>query len=303
MSQKIKIAAAQLSPIFMDKSATVQKACVSIAEAAQAGAQLIVFPEAFIPGYPDWVWVVPNSRAAVLNELYLRLVENSVSASDPELDKISEAAAQSGIQVVIGANERNEETSNASLFNSLLFFNEYGQLIGKRRKLIPTAGERTIWARGDGSDLQSYATSVGTIGGLICWENYMPLARMAIYESGAQILVAPTWDKSPRWIQSMQHIAREGGMYVLSTCMAIRTSDIPDAYDFKALYPEGRTWVNSGNSCVIAPDGSIIAGPLEEQEGILYAEIDLDEVIRAKRMFDVVGHYARPDVFEFHLKD
>lgn len=130
----------------------------------------------------------------------------------------------------------------------------------------------------------------------------MPLARQAIYETGAQILAAPTWDKSPNWLQSMQHNAREGGLFVISTCMAIRMDDIPDAYEFKHLYPEGRAWINTGNSCIIDPKGQIIAGPLEAEEGILYADITLSTITEAKRMFDVVGHYSRPDVFNFSIK-
>ena len=200
--------------------------------------------------------------------------------------------------MVMGMNERNSETSNASLFNSLLFINDEGLVLGKHRKLIPTGGERLIWSQGDGSTLASYETNAGRLGGLICWENFMPLARNAIYELGTQILAAPTWDKSANWLISMQHIAREGGLFVISTCMPLRTKDIPDALDFKHLYPEGRDWINTGNSAIIAPNGKILAGPLEADEAILYADIDLDDIIKAKRMFDVVGHYSRPDVFK-----
>ena len=132
----------------------------------------------------------------------------------------------------------------------------------------------------------------------ICWENFMPLARNAIYELGTQILAAPTWDKSANWLISMQHIAREGGLFVISTCMPLRTKDIPDAFEFKHLYPEGRDWINTGNSAIIAPNGKILAGPLDADENIIYADIDLDDIIKAKRMFDVVGHYSRPDVFK-----
>lgn len=198
-------------------------------------------------------------------------------------------------------NERNSETSGTSLYNSILFIDENGGILGKHRKLIPTGGERLIWAQGDGSTLVSHETSAGTIGGLICWENFMPLARTAIYESGAQILAAPTWDKSSNWLQSIQHIAREGGLFVVSACMALRMDAIPDEYGFKTLYPTGREWVNPGNSCIISPKGKILAGPLEAEEGLLFADLDLREILEAKRMFDVVGHYARPDVFQFLL--
>ncbi len=302
MTKTVKVAAAQISPVFLDKERTIQKACRAIQEAGDNGADLIVFPEAFISGYPDWVWLIPNSKGADLNELYVKLVQNAVSVPDDGSRQLCKAAKKSGINVVIGMHERNSETSGASLFNSLLFIDDKGLVIGKHRKLIPTGGERLIWSQGDGSSLRSYDTSAGKLAGLICWENFMPLARNAIYESGAQILAAPTWDKSPNWIQSMQHVAREGGLFVISTCMALKMDDIPDHYEFKNLYPEGREWINVGNSAIIAPNGEILAGPLEAEEGVLYAEIDLDQVIKAKRMFDAVGHYSRPDVFTFNLK-
>ena len=301
MTKILRVAAAQLSPVFLNKEKTVEKACQAILEAGEKGAELIVFPEAFISGYPDWVWLIPNSKGADLNELYLSLVEQAVSVPDDGTEKLCKAAKTAGIHVIIGINERNTEYSNASLFNSILFIDDNGKILGKHRKLIPTGGERLIWAQGDGSTLRSYDTSVGKIAGLICWENLMPLARYAIYESGAQILASPTWDKSPNWLQSIQHIAREGGLFVISSCMALRMNDIPDAYEFKKLYPEGREWINIGNSCIVAPNGQLLAGPLEAEEGILYADIEFQNIIKAKRMFDVVGHYSRPDVFHFSL--
>lgn len=303
MTKTFKAAIAQLSPIFLDRDKTVEKACSAISEAGEHGAKLIVFPEAFISGYPDWVWLIPNSKGAALNELYIKLVENAVSVSDQATDQLCKAAKKAGINVVMGMNERNSESSGASLFNSLLFINDQGEIMGKHRKLIPTGGERLVWAQGKGDTLRSYQTTAGKLAGLICWENYMPLARTAIYESGAQILASPTWDKSPNWLQSMQHIAREGGLFVISTCMALRMDDIPDEYNFKKLYPEGREWINTGNSCIIAPNGKILAGPLEAEEGILYADIDLQQIIAAKRMFDVAGHYARTDLFNLSLNE
>ena len=245
MNNTIKVAAAQLSPIFLDKEKTVKKACDAILKAGKKGADLIVFPEAFISGYPDWIWLIPNSKGSDLNELYVKLIENAVSIPDDSTQKLCKAAKEAGIEVVIGMHERNVETSGTSLFNSLLFINDKGLILGKHRKLIPTGGERLIWAQGDGSSLVSYDTSVGKVAGLICWENFMPLARNAIYESGAQILAAPTWDKSSNWMQSMQHIAREGGLFVISTCMALKMDDIPDSYEFKELYPndkDGLMW-------------------------------------------------------------
>lgn len=302
MTNILKVAAAQLSPVFLNREETVAKACAAILKAGEQGAKLIVFPEAFIPGYPDWIWLIPNSKGADLSELYQRLVENAISIPDDTTDQLCKTAKKAGINVVIGVNERNTETSNSSLFNSLLFIDDKGTLLGKHRKLIPTGGERLIWAQGDGTTLHSYDTSAGKIAGLICWENLMPLARNAIYEKGTEILTSPTWDKSPNWLQSMQHIAREGGVFVISTCMALKMDEIPEEFEFKKLYPEGREWINVGNSCIIGPNGQILAGPLEAEEGILYAEIDLRNIIKAKRMFDVVGHYSRPDVFSFSIR-
>ncbi|MBC8769342.1 carbon-nitrogen hydrolase family protein [Arenibacter sp. BSSL-BM3] len=301
MNTKITVAVAQLSPVFLNKKKTVDKACSAILEAGEKGAELIVFPEVFISGYPDWVWLIPNSKGSDLNQLYIKLVENAVSVPDETCDKLCKAAKKAGINVVIGMNERNTETSNASLFNSLLFIDKKGAILGKHRKMIPTGGERLIWSQGDGSTLRSYNTTAGKIAGLICWENYMPLARTAIYESGTQILAAPTWDKSPNWLLSMQHIAREGGLFVISACMTFKIDDIPKEYGFKNLYPEGREWINIGNSCIIGPNGKYLVDPLEAEESIFYADIDLQQILGAKRMFDVVGHYSRPDVFNFSI--
>jgi nitrilase len=301
MSKNLKVAAAQLAPIYLNKEKTLDKACEAIREAGTKGAKLIVFPEAFLSGYPDWVWLIPNSKGAALNELYIKLVDNAVSIPEKATEKLCKAAKEAGINVVMGMNERNSETSGTSLYNSLLFIDEQGEILGKHRKLIPTGGERLIWAQGNGSTLKSYATSSGKIAGLICWENFMPLARNAIYESGTQILVAPTWDKSPNWLQTMQHVAREGGLFVISCCMALKMEDIPDEYDFKQLYPKGRAWINPGNSCIISPKGQLLAGPLDAEEGILYADLNMDDILEAKRLFDVVGHYARTDVFNFSV--
>jgi nitrilase len=300
-NQIIKVAAAQVTPVFLNKKATVEKACQFIAEAGTNNAKLIVFPEAFIPGYPDWVWTVPNNKNAMLNELYSQLVQNAVKIPDESTDLLCAAAKKAKIYVIMGLNERNAEGSNASLYNALLYIDDQGNIMGKHRKLIPTGGERLIWAQGDGSTLNVFETPFAKIGGLICWENYMPLARNAMYMEGTQILAMPTWDKSDTWLQSIQHIAREGGLYVISCCMVLKPEDIPDRYDFKKTYPEGREWINSGKSCIVSPKGEIVAGPLEMKEEILYAEINLNLITESKRMFDVAGHYARPDVFEFKV--
>lgn len=298
----IKIAAAQVTPVFLNKIKTVQKACDVILEAGSNGAEMVVFPEAFISGYPDWIWLIPNSKGAVLNELYLELVENSISVTDQYTDKLCKAAKQAGVFVAIGIHERNSEASGSSLYNTLLFINEKGEIAGKHRKLIPTGGERLIWAQGDGGSLNVYDTAIGKVGGLICWESYMPLARQALYNKGVQILAIPTWDKGDSWLNSMKHIAKESGAFIVNCCMALRIDDVPDRFEFKKLYPEGREWINFGNSCILNPKGEFIAGPVKEKEEILYADIDLSQIIEAKRMFDAAGHYSRPDVFDFKVK-
>ena len=301
MNSTVKVAAAQISPVFLDKNQTVEKACLTIREAANNGAKLIVFPEAFIPGYPDWVWLIPNSKGAELNKLFTELVENSVSVPDNSTELLCKAAKENSINVVIGMNERNTESSNSSIFNSMLFIDDQGNIIGKHRKLIPTGGERLIWGQGDGSDLQSYETLAGLIGGLICWENYMPLARTAMYETGMQILAAPTWDKSPNWQSSMQHIAREGRCWVVGCGNLMHTRDLPpDLPEKTMMFPED-DWINPGDSVVISPDGEIAVGPMRKEAGILYCEVDLEKIGPAKRTLDVAGHYSRPDIFTLHV--
>ncbi|RMH64722.1 MAG: carbon-nitrogen hydrolase family protein [Calditrichaeota bacterium] len=295
----VKVATVQAAPVFLNKKQTVEKVCDLISEAAQNGAQLAVFPEVFISGYPDWVWLVPNSKGAILNDLYAALLDNAVAIPDDTTQILCRAARSAGINVVIGVHERNTEASNASLYNTLVYIDSNGNLLGKHRKLIPTGGERMIWAGGDGSTFDAHDTSIGKLGGLICWENYMPLARQAMYNQGVQIYVAPTWDSGASWLDAMRYIAREGGMFVINCCTAMRVDNIPDGWEFKQLYPEGREWINQGNSCIIDPKGNYLAGPARAEETILYAELDFKLIQDAKRMFDVAGHYARPDVFQF----
>ncbi|MBT8381312.1 MAG: carbon-nitrogen hydrolase family protein [Ignavibacteria bacterium] len=301
-SNKFKVAAAQLSSVFMNKKKSVQKACRSIEAAAKRGAKLIVFPEAFIAGYPDWVWVTPGFKKPILSKMYSELLQNAVIFPDETLKKLSAAAKKNRIHVIIGVSERNSEASNSSVFNTILFFDDKGTFIGKHRKLIPTGTERLVWAQGDGSTLNVYDTTIGKIGGLACWENFMPLVRTALYKQGIQILAAPTWDSSEAWQISMRHQAKEGGMFIINCCQAIKMKDIPNKYEFKSNYPHDREWINKGNSCVIDPTGKIIAGPVSEKEEIIYSDIDLDAIAEAKWIFDVAGHYSRPDIFEFRVR-
>ncbi len=302
-NRQFKIAAVQDSPIFLNKDATIEKACELIMKAAGNGAKLVVFPEAFISGYPDWVWLLPPARKDLINKLYGELLASAVSIPDEAVERIGKASKAAGVYVTIGVNERNSEASNSSLYNTLLYFGPDGRLMGKHRKLIATGGERLMWSSGGGDTLVSFDTSIGKLGGLICWENFMPLARNSMYMSGVQIYVAPTWDSSEAWQIAMRHIAREGGMFVISCAPCMKMSDIPDRYEFKQMYPDDREFINKGNSCVIGPDGKIIEGPLEAEQGILYAEIDLDMIPAQKWLFDVAGHYSRPDVFQFSVNN
>jgi nitrilase len=302
LAAPFKVAAVQAAPVFLDLDATLDKACRLTAEAAGAGAKLIVFPEAFVPAYPDWVWVLPLSERAQVKALYAELLANAIDVPGPAVDRLGQAAREAGAWLVIGVNERNSEASGTSLYNTLLFFDERGRLAGKHRKLIPTAGERLVWARGDGSTLQVYDTPHGRLGGLICWENYMPLARYAMYAWGVQILISSTWDRGEPWLSTLRHIGAEGRTFVVGCCQAVHRDDIPDRCEFKRLYPKDRTWLNVGDSMVVDPEGGIIAGPLHEAQGILYADIEPERLGRARWMLDVAGHYGRPDVFEFAVR-
>jgi nitrilase len=293
-----KIAVVQAAPVVLNREATVSKACELIAEAGRSGARLVVFPEAFIPTYPDWVWRIPPGQHQVLADMYAELLEQSVEIPSPVTENLSQAARQEGVYVAMGLNERNAQASNASLYNTLLYISPEGDLLGKHRKLVPTAPERMVWAQGDGSTLEVYDTSLGKLGGLICWENYMPLARYSLYAWGVQIYLAPTWDNGEPWLSTLRHIAKEGRAYVIGCSIAMRKQDIPDRFEFKAkYYSEVGEWINKGDSAVVSPDGKFVAGPLNAEEGILYAELDPRQMRGSKWNLDVAGHYARPDVF------
>ena len=293
-----KIAVVQAAPVVLDREATVSKACELIAEAGRSGARLVVFPEAFIPTYPDWVWRIPPGEHRVLADMYAELLEQSVEIPGPVTEDLSQAARQAGVYVAMGLNERNAQASNASLYNTLLYIGPEGDLLGKHQKLVPTAPERMVWAQGDGSTLEVYDTSLGKLGGLICWENYMPLARYTLYAWGVQIYLAPTWDNGEPWLSTLRHIAKEGRAYVIGCSIAMRKQDIPDRFEFKAkYYSEVGEWINKGDSAVVSPDGKLVAGPLNAEEGILYAELDPRQMRGSKWNLDVAGHYARPDVF------
>ena len=292
-------AAVQAAPVFLDRVATVDKACALIADASARGARLIVLPETFVPAYPAWVWFLPLTRRLEISQLYRELVENAVDVPGPDIDRLGAAARAAGAWVAIGVNERNTGRSGTTLYNTLLLFDDTGRLIERHRKLMPTGGERMVWTPGEPVPLKVHDTPNGRVGQLICWENYMPLARYALYEQGAQIHLAPTWDKSDQWLASMRHIAREGRVFVISVCQALHRDHIPDRYKFKDTFPAGLEWVNVGNSLIVDPDGVVLAGPCEDREDILLAEIDPGRASGSRWIFDAAGHYDRPDLFVF----
>lgn len=303
MNNTFKIAAVQAASVFLDLEASLSKACRLIEEAAAEGATLIVFPEAFLPAYPLWAWFIPPGKTHPLRALYATLHANSVSIPGPEVDRLAKVAGDLGVTVAIGVNERNAEASNSTLYNTLLYLGPDGNVLGKHRKLIPTAAERLVWGQASGCDLEVFDLPFGKVSGLLCWENYMPLARYALTAWGEQIHVAPTWDRGEPWISSMRHTAKEGRSFVISACQAFHRDDIPDSAAFKSEYlGDVEGWINPGLSVIIDPDGKIVAGPLSETEGILYADVRQDELVGPRWQLDTAGHYARPDVFDLRVR-
>jgi nitrilase len=245
---------------------------------------------------------VPAARTHELRALYAELHANAVAVPDASTERLCRAARAAGVAVAIGINERNQEASDSTLYNTLLYIGADGSILGRHRKLVPTGGERLIWGRGDGSDLEVYTLPFARVGGLICWENYMPLARYALSAWGAQIHVAPTWDRGEPWISTLRHIGKESRSFVVGCCQAMRRADIPDRLAFPSQYMSGvPDWINPGGSAIVDPDGKIVAGPAHEVETILYAEVKPEQLVGPRWQLDIAGHYARPDVFELRV--
>jgi len=299
MTRPVQVAVVQAAPVLVDRQATVDKAVRLIGEAAAGGARLIVFPEAFVTGYPRGLafGAVVGSRTPEGRDLFGEYWEAAVEVPGPETDALGEAARSANAFVSIGVIERDTTFSGGSLYCTVLFFDPDGRLLGKHRKLKPTGSERLIWSEGDGSTMPVFDSPAGRVGALICWENYMPLARMAMYAQGVQLLLAPTADARDMWLASIRHIAYEGRCFVLSCNQFVGRSAYPERWLSLPELADGDEIVTPGRSAIVNPMGEIIAGPLEGREGILTAEIDLSEIPRAKYDFDVTGHYARPDVF------
>jgi nitrilase len=299
-SSIVRAAVVQAAPVAFEREQTLTKVRKLTLEAAAQGAQLVVFPEAFLSAYPRGLsfGAVVGSRTAEGREEYRRYWESSVDIPGPTVDTLAEIAAQAHVYLVIGVIERGGST----LYCSVLFFAEDGTYLGKHRKLMPTASERLVWGFGDGSTLPVFETPLGRLGAVICWENYMPLLRMSMYSKGIQLYCAPTADGRDTWIASMQHIAVEGRCFVLACNQFARRSDYPADYHTH-FGDEPDTIVSRGGSCIISPLGQFLAGPEFAGECILTAELDMGDIPRGKYDFDVVGHYARPDIFHLQVNE
>jgi nitrilase len=300
-----RVAVAQAAPVFFDTSSAVDKVCGLTVEASAQGAELVLFPEAYVGGYP-WglaFGTAVGGRSDAGRRTWERYWAGAVEVPGPEIARVGEAARETGVHVCLGVVERDATFSGGTLFCTLVYIGSDGSILGKHRKLKPTAAERLIWGEGDGSTLTVVDTPLGRVGGLICWENYMPLARMAMYGKGVELYLAPTADARERWQATLRHIALEGRCFVFG-CNQYVTRDLYPA-DLE-LRSELEAWPETlcrGGSAVYDPLGECLAGPLWDQEGILVADIDLGAIARAKFDFDVTGHYARPDVFRLEVDE
>jgi nitrilase len=293
-----RVAVVQAASIPFDSGATVGKADDLIAECAVRGVELAVFPEAFVGCYPKGTGfgAVVGRRSGPGRDLYQRYFDAAVQLEGPEVAGLIRGSATHGVFVVLGAIER----LGATLYCTVLMIDPAAGLVGIHRKLMPTGTERLIWGFGDGSTIGTVPTPAGRVGAVICWENYMPALRQAMYAQGVELYCAPTADDRPTWISSMTHIALEGRVFVLTACQAIRVGDYPDWYQ-EELAEDPASYLMRGGSAIIAPDGSILAGPVFDEEVILDAELDLAEIARGHLDMDAVGHYSRPDIFELRV--
>jgi nitrilase len=304
-STHLRAAVVQAAPVLFERQSSLEKAIRLTSEAAAQGAQFVLFPEAYIPCYPRGLsfGAVVGSRSAQGRLTWERYWANAMDVPGPQTTALGEAARQAKVYLAIGVIERDSQFSGGTLYCTLLYFGPDGSLLGKHRKLKPTASERLIWGEGDGSTLTVVDTPWGKAGGLICWENYMPMARMALYAKGVQIYLAPTADGRDTWQASLRHIACEGRCFVLGCNQFVTRSMYPaDLEGIEELANQPEVMCRGG-SAIVSPMGELLAGPLFDEEGILFAELDMGEVRRARFDFDVVGHYARPDVFQLVVNE
>lgn len=299
----VPVAVIQAAPVLFNRDATVEKAVALTHEAAKNGARLVLFPEAFIPAYPRGLsfGALIGSRSEEGRNAWAIYWQNAVHIPGPAITTLSNAAKETKTYIAIGVIER-DTRSGGTLYCTTLYFGPDGELLGKHRKLKPTGTERIIWGEGDASTLTVLNTPLGKIGGLICWENYMPLARMAMYNQGVEIYLAPTADSRQTWQSTMIHIACEGRCFVLGCNQFVTKEMYPDNLPGIVELQYQPDIMCPGGSVIVSPMGNILAGPLWNSEGILYAELDMNELVKAKFDFDPIGHYARPDVFSFEVK-
>lgn len=303
--EHVRVAVVQAASVIMDREASTEKAIRSTLEAGEKGANIVVFPEAFIPAYPRGLsfGTTVGSRSPQGRKDWLRYWENSVAVPGETTERLGEAARKAGVYLVIGVIERDCEYSGGTLYCSVLFFGPDGRLLGKHRKLKPTGAERLIWGEGDGSTLPVFDTPYGKIGALICWENYMPLARAAMYAKGVQIYIAPTADARDVWQSTIRHIAVEGRCFVVSCNQYVTKQMYPTdlaCYEELAASPDVMC---TGGSAVVGPLGDYVAAPVFGKEEMLIADLDLREIAYSQFDFDVVGHYSRPDVFQLVVNE
>jgi nitrilase len=301
-TRKFKVACVQATPVIFNIEKSVEKVITLTREAADLGCKLVVFPETFIPGYPAGLGfgTVVGSRTQAGRDQFKEYWQNSVEVPGIYTVKLAKCAKENEVFLCIGVTERDKV--NKTLYCTLLYFGPDGNLLGKHRKIKPTAAERLVWGEGDGSTLCTFDTEIGKLGGLICWENYMPLARMAMYNKGVEIYLAPTADSRDSWNASMQHIAFEGRCYVIGCNQYFTKSDFPQHLQSE-LADDRPEVLSRGGSVIVSPLGEILAGPLYGEEGILTADFDLDDVVSSRMDFDVTGHYSRDDIFELNVKD
>jgi nitrilase len=296
MERAVTVACVQAEPVILDRERTLDKLEGLAAQAADKGAELVVFPETFVPVYPSsrWAKAFAGWQDNGAKETFARIAQNSIAVGSPSEQRLAACARELGVWLVTGVNEVEPERPG-TIYNALLYHAPNGSLALHHRKLVPTNHERLIWGQGDGRGLDAVETGFGRVGGLICWENYMPLARFALYEAGVEIYVASTADDGDAWQSTLVHIARESRSYVVSPSAFQRASSYPDDFPL-ASELEGAGVLGRGGSAILAPDGTYLAGPLYDEEGILYAELDPSRLLAERQRFDPVGHYHRPDV-------